>query len=46
MMRENRKRKRLEKEIKKLEKFGRKLKPIEELEPDRKITKELEYTIF
>lgn len=41
MLKENRKRKRLEKEIKKLEKFGRRLKPIEELEPDRSISKEL-----
>ena len=40
--RENRRRKKLEKEIKKLEKFGRKLKPIEEEEPDRAILKEAE----
>ncbi|CAF0731239.1 unnamed protein product [Brachionus calyciflorus] len=39
-LRENRKRKRLEKEIKKLERFGRKLKPIDEHEPDRLVLKE------
>ena len=40
--RENRRKKRIEKEIKKMEKIGRKLKPIEELEPDRAIVKQIE----
>lgn len=40
--RENRRKKRIEKEIKKMEKIGRKLKPIEELEPNRVIVKQIE----
>lgn len=40
--RENRRKRRIEKEIKKMEKLGRKLKPIEEREPDRLILKEAE----
>ena len=40
--RENRRKKRIEKEIKKMEKIGRKLKPIEELETDRAIVKQVE----
>lgn len=40
-LRENRRKKRIEKEIKKMEKIGRKLKPIEELEPDRVVLKEV-----
>ena len=39
--RENRKKKKIEKEIKKLERFGRRLKPIEENEPDRALAKEI-----
>ena len=42
LIRENRRKKRIEKEIKKMEKIGRKLKPIEELEPDRSIVKQSE----
>lgn len=38
--REARKRKRIEREIKRIERFGRKLKPIEERENDRAIAKE------
>ena len=41
-IRENRKRRKLEKEIKRMEKFGSILKPIEELEPDKIIAKEVE----
>lgn len=37
---EGRKKKRLERDIKKMERLGRKLKPIEELEPDRALAKE------
>lgn len=40
--REARRRKRIEREIKRIEKFGKKLKPIEEREPDRLIAKEAE----
>lgn len=41
MLRETRRKKKIEKEIKKLEKFGRRLKPIEENEPDRALLKEV-----
>jgi len=40
LARENRKRKRIEKQIKSMEKLGRKLKPIEESEPDRAVLKD------
>jgi len=42
LARENRKRKRIEKQIKSMEKLGRKLKPVEETEPDRALVKEAE----
>ena len=42
LARENRKRKRIEKQIKSMEKLGRKMKPIEETEPDRALVKEAE----
>ena len=42
LARENRKRKKIEKEIKKIEKFGRRLKPVLEQEADRLILKEKE----
>lgn len=40
--RENRKKKRIEKAIKSMEKLGRKMKPIEEGEADRNVLKETE----
>jgi len=40
--REEKKRRKLEKEIKKLEKYGRQFKPIEELRADRSLMKEIE----
>lgn len=40
LARENRKRKRIEKQIKSMEKLGRKMKPVEETEPDRALVKE------
>jgi len=40
MLRERRKTKRIEKEIRRMERFGRKLKPIEEHEPERRVVKE------
>lgn len=42
LARENRKRKRIEKQIKSMEKLGRKMKPVEETEPDRALVKEAE----
>ena len=40
--REQKKRRNIEKQIRKMNKSGRKLKPIEEIEGDRKLKKELE----
>ncbi len=41
--REDKKKRRIEKEIKKLEKLGKKLKPIDELEPNHAVLKEAKY---
>lgn len=49
LARENRKRKKIEREVRRLERFGRRLKPVEEAEPDRLVLKEIEYaclTVF
>ena len=43
LKREARRKKRIEKEIRRIEKFGRKLKPIEERESDRVVVKEAGY---
>ena len=42
LARENKRKKKIEKQMKRLERFGRRLKPVDEIDGDPKIQKEVE----